>query len=82
VVAAGGATPPSALYLAFPVLIFLGIAKLVLVTKIDSASSGAGKGKGKSMSENFHGSVKLLCASLFDTVHGLGISALVSVALP
>ena len=80
--AAGGSTPPSALYSAFFVLIVLCIAKLVFLTKIDSASSGAGKDKGEGMSKNILSFVKLLFASLFDTVHGLGMSALAGVALP
>lgn len=81
VVAAGGSNPPSALYSAFFMLIVLGFAKVVLVTKIDAAPS-AGKGKGEGMSKNILGFVKLLFASLFDTVHGLGMSALAGVALP
>ncbi len=82
VVAAGGSLPLSALYSAFFMLIVLGFAKLVLVTKIDAASPDAGKGKGGGMSKNILGFVKLLFASLFDTVHGLGMSALAGVALP
>ncbi len=78
----GGSIPLSTLYSAFFVLIVLGIAKLVFLTKIDSASSGAGKGKGEGMSKNILSFVKLLFASLFDTVHGLGMSALAGVALP
>lgn len=80
--AVGGSLPPSALCLAFFLLIVLGITKLFFLTKIDSASSCAGKDKGEGMSKSILSCVKVLFASFFDTVHGLGMSALVGVALP
>ena len=70
------------MYLAFFVLIFFGVAKLVFFKKIESASCSAGKDKGARMNKNILSFVTLLFASLFDTVQGLGMSALAGAALP
>ncbi|PLT19463.1 hypothetical protein CXP34_05720 [Ralstonia mannitolilytica] len=81
--AAGSSTLLGASYLAFYslFLMVLGVAKLRFMTNINSASKGAEKAKGKGMGKNSN-TLECVMPAVLDTCHGLGMSALVAVALP
>ncbi len=81
---AGSSTLLGASYLVFYVLLLmvLGFAKLRGMTNINSTSTDVGKAEGEGMGKNSLDFVKLSVLSVLETIHGLGMSALVAVALP
>jgi hypothetical protein len=79
--AAAGSSPVSALHLVllYCLVLFLGFSK-IRFAMVAAAPHGAEKDKGDTMATR--NSLATFASAFFDTLHGLGVAALVASAVP